>query len=196
MRLLARGAGALLLLMVTLTGCRNPGSSTARGPTKAPGDPVPLFVVHSEEGTAMRALGDPNLPSGDPLEFPGLDSAAAAAAAQPAATGPATTGGAAPAQVALPEGVTQAMVDEGKTLFDGSCFACHGQAGAGGPLAPKLADTEWLHIDGSYDAIVQIILAGVPQPKEHPAPMPPKGAAPLSDEQARAEATYDYTTTH
>ena len=68
----------------------------------------------------------------------------------------------------LPEGVTQQMVDQGKALFAGpaNCFACHGPEGAGTPLAPKLADGEWLHIDGSYTAIVDLVTKGVVSKEE------------------------------
>jgi mono/diheme cytochrome c family protein len=37
---------------------------------------------------------------------------------------------------------------------------------------------------------------GVPQPKEHPAPMPPKGGAQLSDDQVKAVAAYVYSLGH
>jgi mono/diheme cytochrome c family protein len=186
MRLLARGASALLVLTLTLSACRVPESNEARGPTKAPGDSVPLFFVHSEEGTTMRELGRPNLPSAEPLVFPAVDTTAPAAAPPAGAAAP-------PATVALPAGVTQAMVTEGQTVFGGTCFACHGQAGAGGPLAPALNDAEWLNVDGSYESLVQVITNGVPQPKQHPAPMPPMGGAPLTDAQVSAVAAYVYT---
>src|SRR5512147_657882 len=116
MRLRARMLGALMVLSAGLVACKNPQAGTARGPTKAPGDTVPVFFIHHEEPTAMRALGQPNRPSAEPLAFPDLDTttqAAAPAAAAPAATKPAA---------ALPAGVTQAMVDEGKKVFDGTCF--------------------------------------------------------------------------
>lgn len=189
MRLLGRTLGVVVVLSAGLAGCQNPESGLSRGPTRAPGDTVPLFLIHSEEPTAMRALGEPNRPSGEPLEFPNLDTAAAA----PAAAAPAGQAAAPKAQVTLPAGVTQAMVDEGKTVFGSSCFACHGQEGAGGPLAPKLADNQWLNIGGSYDEIVQVVNNGVPQPKQHPAPMPPKGGAPLTDQQVRAVAAYVFS---
>ena len=192
MRLLARGLGAVALGAIMVVACGDPESSTGRGPTKAPGDSVPLFVIRNEEPTAMRALGQPNLPSSEPLAFPELDSAAQAASASGQAAAPAGGQAAAPA-VALPAGVAQAMVGEGKQVFDTSCFACHGQAGAGGPLAPKLADSQWLHIDGSYDAIVSLVNVGVPKPKQYPAPMPPKGGAPLTDAQVRAVAAYVFS---
>jgi len=189
MRLRAWRTGVLVMLSVGLGACRNPESGTSRGPTRGPGDTVPLFFIHHERPTAMRALGHPNLPSGEPLDFPALDTATPAAA--PAGAAPA--GQQARTPVALPAGVTQAMVDEGKKTFDTVCFACHGQGGAGGPLAPKLADSQWLNIDGSYESIVKVVTAGVPQPKQHPAPMPPKGGAPLTDAQVRAVAAYVYS---
>jgi mono/diheme cytochrome c family protein len=190
MRLLARRLGALVVFSAGLAGCQDPESGLSRGPTRAPGDTVPLFFIHSEEPTAMRALGEPNRPSGEPLAFPELDTAAAVS---PAASAPAAQPAAPRAQATLPAGVTQALVDEGKTVFGSSCFACHGQEGAGGPLAPRLSDTEWLNIGGSYDEIVTLVNAGVAQPKQHPAPMPPKGGAPLTDEQVRAVAAYVFS---
>ena len=94
----------------------------------------------------------------------------------------------------LPPGVTQEMVAQGEELFNGggNCHACHGRAGAGAPLAPALQDDSWIHIDGSFDALVQIINAGVPQPAQYPAPMPARGGAAITDEQVRAIAAYVY----
>jgi hypothetical protein len=40
---------------------------------------------------------------------------------------------------------------------------------------------------------VQVVTNGVPQPKQHPAPMPPKGGAPLTDQQVRAVAAYVFS---
>lgn len=180
---LARRAGVALALAAVLAGCQNGERLTNRGPTKAPADSVPLFFIRNEEGTAMRELGRANRPRGEALEFP-EEAPAAPAAQAPAAQQP---------QVQLPAGVTQAMVTQGKQTFDSSCFACHGQAGAGGPLAPALNDGQWLNIDGGYESIVRVINDGVPQPKQYPAPMPPKGGAPLTDEQVRAVAAYVYT---
>ena len=63
----------------------------------------------------------------------------------------------------------------------------------GGPLAPDLTDDVWLNIDGSYESIVQNIMTGVPEPKEHPGLMLPKGGAPITDEQVRAVGAYVWT---
>lgn len=123
---------------------------------------------------------------------PGAEEAAQPGAA-PAAQAPEA---AAPAQeVALPEGVTQEMVAQGKEIFTstGLCYTCHGLDGKGTPLAPDLTDAAWLSIDGSYDAIVQLVHTGVPTPKQYPAPMAPMGGAQLSDDQVRAVAAYVYT---
>jgi mono/diheme cytochrome c family protein len=98
----------------------------------------------------------------------------------------------------LPTGVTAAMVDEGRTLFHGAglCFTCHGQNGVGQQaLGPNLGDAEWLHSDGSYDAIVNQINTGVPaNVSKSGTVMPAKGgAATLTDEQVRAIAAYVYS---
>ena len=184
---LARRAGAALVLSAVLAGCQHPESATNRGPTKAPGDTVPVFFIHKEEATAMRELGEPNRPRGEALTFAEEPTPA------PAAAAPAAPAAQPAAQVQLPPGVTQAMVDQGKQTFDTSCWACHGQGATGGPLAPALNDAEWLNIDGAYDAIVSVVNLGVPQPKQYPAPMPAKGGAPLTEEQVRAVAAYVYS---
>jgi len=187
MRRRARSTSALVLLGLGLVACRNPESGTTRGPTKSPADSSGAFLVEREAGTAMRELGTPIRPSTEPLAFPALDTITQAA------TVPAPPVASQPGAVTLPTGVTQAMVDEGKKVFDTTCFACHGQGGAGGPLAPRLSDSEWLHIDGSYDSIVQLIMTGVAKPLQHPAPMPPRGGAPLTDDQVRAVAAYVFS---
>ena len=63
-------------------------------------------------------------------------------------------------------------------------------------MAPDLTDQQWINGDGSYDFIVNTITDGVPQPKQHPAPMPPKGGATLTDDQVKAVAAYEYSLSH
>jgi mono/diheme cytochrome c family protein len=95
--------------------------------------------------------------------------------------------------------ITPAMIALGDSVFHGragggACFVCHGQDGKGTPgLAPNLTAGAWLHGDGSYEFLVQLIQQGVAEPKEGPAPMPPMGGAQLSPEQVRAVAAYVYS---
>src|SRR5690606_26526605 len=98
----------------------------------------------------------------------------------------------------LPEGVTQEMVTAGQQVFQGAgiCITCHGPDAKGTPLAPDLTDQTRINIDGSYDAIVQLVTNGVPQPVEHPSPMPPKGGSQITDEQVRQVAAYVYSLSH
>lgn len=98
----------------------------------------------------------------------------------------------------LPAGVTQAMIDGGKTIFHGPglCSNCHGEAGAGSGIAPSLADKTWLHSDGSYEAIVKQITTGVPQPKESMIPMLPKGGSGITDDQIKSVAAYVWSLTN
>ena len=42
----------------------------------------------------------------------------------------------------------------------------------------------------NYDEIVSNIINGVPQPKEHPSPMPARGGSSITDEQVRAVGAY------
>ena len=98
---------------------------------------------------------------------------------------------------ALPDGVTAEMVAEGNTLFHGAgiCFTCHGQNGTGVTgLGPALSDAEWLHSDGSYDAIVRQVMEGVTAAESKSGvAMPAKGGAAITDEQAKAVAAYVYS---
>jgi len=97
----------------------------------------------------------------------------------------------------LPAGVTPAMVEEGRTLFHGAgiCYTCHGQNGTGVTgLGPALGDGEWLHSDGSYDAIVAQILKGVSADESKTGvAMPAKGGAAITDDQAKAVAAYVFS---
>ena len=93
----------------------------------------------------------------------------------------------------LPEGVTVAMVQEGRDIFKGGgiCYTCH-LDGGGGPLAPDLTDDAWLNVDGEYLSIVELVKTGVPQPVKHPGAMLPRAGMPLTDAQVKAVAAYAY----
>ena len=95
----------------------------------------------------------------------------------------------------LPAGVTVAMVQEGQDIFhgEGICVSCHLRQGVGGPLAANLTDDVWLHIDGEYEQIVEVIIDGVQEPIEAPGPMQPRAGTQITDEQVRAVAAYVYT---
>jgi mono/diheme cytochrome c family protein len=115
----------------------------------------------------------------------GEEAASGAAQADSQAMAPA------PAAPAPAAGGTAA---DGAQLFagPGNCFTCHGPGGAGTALAPNLTDAEWLNFPArpTLDEVVALIKTGVPQPKQHPAPMPPMGGAQLTDEQVQALAQY------
>jgi mono/diheme cytochrome c family protein len=96
----------------------------------------------------------------------------------------------------LPAGVTQAMVDAGQTHFASPCAGCHGPGGTGSAAAPPLNDDKWLNIGGAYPEIVAIITSGVPNPKEHPGPMPPRGGGSFTDAQVRELAAYVFALSH
>lgn len=89
-----------------------------------------------------------------------------------------------------PAGVTQEMVEEGAQHYGTICSACHGPGGAGTPAGPALNDGQWIHISGAFEEIDRIIHAGVPNPREHPAAMPPLGGGSFNDEQVRQISAY------
>jgi mono/diheme cytochrome c family protein len=118
----------------------------------------------------------------------GQDTAKAAAAGQSAAK-PAA-GAPTPQQVALGDSIFHGLA------AGGTCSACHGQDAKGTAVAPDLTDGAWINGDGSYQFIVTTVTNGVPTPKQHPAPMPPKGGAALSDDQVKAVAAFVYSLSH
>ena len=97
----------------------------------------------------------------------------------------------------LPEGVTTAMVEEGKGIYTGAgiCMSCHGATGEGIPnLGADLTDDEWIHVDGSYEQLVENIMTGVTaQESSSGVPMPAKGGTAITDEQVKAVAAYVWT---
>ena len=105
------------------------------------------------------------------------------------------------AKPAMPPGVTAAMIATGDSIFNNrSCKNCHLVGGVGGPRAPSLTDTQWIHIDGSYDAIVKLVTTGFTKAeqvdKSYQFSMNPRGGVNLTDDQIRAVAAYVYSLSH
>lgn len=122
----------------------------------------------------------------------------AAAPPPPVYTGPIGGGAGAVPQLAAgaPAGVTQEMVETGAQQFSTVCAACHGAGGAGTAAGPPLNDPQWLNVSGTFDEIVAVINAGVPNPKEYPAPMPPRGGGSFDEAQVRALGAYVFALSH
>lgn len=100
----------------------------------------------------------------------------------------------------VPPGATEAMVEEGMTLFHGAglCVTCHGADAKGLPgLGANLTDSVWLHSDGSYDAIIHQIETGVPaNVSTSGTAMPARGGSSLTDDQVKAVAAYVWSLSH
>lgn len=113
-------------------------------------------------------------------------------AGPPPAAAPATPagGGASTDQIALGDRIFHGQE------AGGTCTACHGQDAKGTQIAPDLTDNQWINGDGSLASIEKTVTEGVPQPKQHPAPMPPMGGASLTQDQVRAVAAYVYSLSH
>jgi len=95
----------------------------------------------------------------------------------------------------LPPGVTPELVARGKVIYNGSglCMACHG-TNAKGVTGPDLTDTTWLHHDGSFEALVKQITAGIDDKASKTGQiMPPRGGSAISDEDVKAVAAYVWT---
>lgn len=168
--------GAALLL----AGCGDPPTHDSRGYSKAPLEHAG-WMVKGEENGAMRQLGHPNQTTAEVIEVAETPTSAA---------GPVKP-------VVLAPGVTNQMVTDGDQLFHKStCIGCHGADANGTAMAPALTDKTWLNMDGSYDAIVKIIMAGVPKPKAHPGMMPVKGGSALTDDEVKKVAAYVYSISH
>ena len=96
--------------------------------------------------------------------------------------------------------VTPAEISLGDSVFNGRprggmCATCHGPGGAGTEAAPSLSDQQWINGDGSLGFIEGTIVQGVPNPTQHPFPMPPLGGT-LTDRQLHAVAAYVYSLSH
>jgi mono/diheme cytochrome c family protein len=91
----------------------------------------------------------------------------------------------------LPPNVSPEAAQEGREQFV-VCATCHGPDARGTQLGPALRDQEWIHIDGSFEQIQQVIRTGVPEPKDFPVPMPAGGGGAFTDEQLREVAAYVY----
>jgi cbb3-type cytochrome c oxidase subunit III len=97
-----------------------------------------------------------------------------------------------------PDAVTAAAVAQGDSIFHskGNCYACHG-ANAQGAVGPNLTDAEWIHSDGSYDAIVKQVTNGVTKEESKSGiPMPAKGGSSITDDEVKAVAAYVYSLSH
>lgn len=106
--------------------------------------------------------------------------------------------GARPAAAQAPAGATPAAIAQGDSIFHGkgNCYACHG-ATAQGAVGPNLTDAEWIHSDGSYDAIVKQVTAGVTKEESKSGiPMPAKGGSTITDDEVKAVAAYVYSLSH
>ena len=111
-----------------------------------------------------------------------------------------STVAAAPAAAARP--FTAMQVAQGDSIFHAiSCKNCHGPEGKGAANGPNLTGPTFLHIDGTYPSIVNLITTGVPAAEikdpAHKIPMGARGGrTPLTDDQIRSVAAYVFTLSH
>ncbi len=182
----AHGVGLIAGMALVLSGCG--GGDAGKTDTAVRSGPA----ADTQSPPAAQALDSGAVvapPAATPAKTPAAKSPAAKPAAKPA-TGGAAGGQTSPKTIALGDSIFHGQV------AGGTCTACHGQNAEGTAIAPSLSDKEWLNGDGSYDFIVKTVTNGVPKPKAHPAPMPPKGGASLDDAQVKAVAAYVFSLSH
>jgi mono/diheme cytochrome c family protein len=218
-------AGTLLLVLAACGGGqRDRGSDTAAmssgGPTtdttamlpdsmlgdsamSAPANGTTPAVPESTQKKAVTSTGtqDTSKKAGAASQDASKKAAGAQDTSKKAAGAQDTSKKAAAAKPSGGGGITPQQIAQGDSIFHGqlgggTCTACHGQDAKGTAIAPDLTDSKWINGDGSYQFLVNTITNGVPKPKEHPAPMPPKGGAPLTDDQVKAVAAYEYSLSH
>jgi mono/diheme cytochrome c family protein len=107
----------------------------------------------------------------------------------------------APAKVATPPEVTPEAIAAGSAIFNTkSCKNCHMPNGVGGVRAPDLTDDKWIHIDGSYDAIVRLVTTGFTKAEQvepkYQFSMNPRGGTNLTDAEIRSVAAYVWSLSH
>lgn len=107
----------------------------------------------------------------------------------------------APSTAAFPAGVTRAMIAQGDTIFNTkSCVRCHGANGIGGPRGPNLTDQTWIHVDGSYPSIVNLVTTGFTKAEQkdpqYQFTMNPRGGMQFTDDQIHAVAAYVWSLSH
>ena len=185
-----RGAKADTTGMVSVPAAEQPTTGTAATDTglapatSSPGADTLNQAASPGPGTATEAAA-PTQDTSKKAAQTGQDTTKKSAAKKPAAGGAQS-----PQQIALGDSIFHGQV------AGGTCTACHGQDAKGTAVAPNLTDSQWLNGDGSYDFIVHTVTTGMPKPTEHPAPMPPKGGAQLTDDQVKAVAAYVYSLSH
>ena len=184
MRRRTLGAPAGFLMLISLiAGCAEQAEQPEPPPSSEAAVPAPPLATETDPDTT-----EPPAPA---VEDPGIESPEAEAApAQSAPAAPVPPPAATPATPAS----DPALIEAGRQVFagPGQCYACHGPAAQGTALAPNLTDGSWIWItDPQQDLrakLATLIRAGVPSPREHPAPMP--AASGLNDEQLQAVAAY------
>jgi mono/diheme cytochrome c family protein len=91
-----------------------------------------------------------------------------------------------------PAMLTPAVVEAGRKLFHGkgTCSACHGDKLQGGPIAPALTGPRWLHITGTYEAIIDRVDNGLAGTLMVPHP------GGITESQVFLVASYVYAVSH
>jgi glucose/arabinose dehydrogenase/mono/diheme cytochrome c family protein len=186
----------------------SPGQARHRPAGVAVGPDGSLFVADDVAGRIYRITYQGGADAGTAASFTPCPAATAPAgrigtndAKPPEGTHPDAGLAAEAASLPVASGASARMVMLGERIFHGqvggaTCTGCHGADATGTPLGPNLTGAHWLWSDGSYPALARTIAAGVPQPKQYRAAMPPMGGAQLTPDQVSAVAAYLWGLSH
>jgi glucose/arabinose dehydrogenase/mono/diheme cytochrome c family protein len=182
---------------------KEPGRAAHRPSGLAVGPDGALYITDDKHGRIWRVTYRGPATAGieaAPSPSSRASNPASETAAPPEGIHP-EAGSQAKGSVPLPPGVTEAQIVLGDRVFHGqqggaTCVGCHGSDAKGTPLGPNLTSGKQLWGDGSLQSLTQIIIDGVPNPKEYRAPMPPVGGAQLSPAEISAVAAYVWTLSH
>jgi mono/diheme cytochrome c family protein len=92
------------------------------------------------------------------------------------------------------EGISEEKIALGKKLYSAGagCAVCHGKLAKGVPgMTSDLTDGVWKYAEqGTYEAVVAVIMSGLSKEQTGKMVMPSKDAKKLTDEQIEALAAY------
>jgi glucose/arabinose dehydrogenase len=170
---------------------KEPGRAAARPAGLAMAPDGALYIADDVHGRIWRVTyrGDAN------AALVAAKSGAASAPDDQSATEIATSA------LHAPPGFTTAQVALGARIYagevhDGTCTGCHGSDARGSSVGPTLIKSQWLWADGSPASLAHVIASGVAKPKQYGGAMPPRGGAPLTDDDVNALAAYLWALNH
>jgi glucose/arabinose dehydrogenase/mono/diheme cytochrome c family protein len=181
---------------------KDPGRAAFRPTGLAAGPDGALYIADDVHGRIWRITykGGPGLSGIAPAPAPIVTAASSDNVLPPEGMHP-DAGRPEPASLPVPAGATADQVALGDRIFhgeaaNGTCSGCHGSDARGSTMGANLVSGPWRNRNSSLEWITDTIVKGVPQPKNYPGAMPPKGGVDLSPSDVAAVAAYVWAVSH